>query len=161
MNLQEVRQQDNIDRIIGDTEAIGRSDEFNVLSGLIVSDRSSPGSGNIAKGLATPASELKKLIAKYAAQSRANTPALFPQQGPSGTRFEPVRPGNHDLQLPASAHYDWAIITNTSAEGRTRSTHRLSCRCSNSPARGDFALPNGVQCSPLIRPRYTYGILAG
>ena len=106
MSLQEVRQQDDIDRIVGDTQAIRRSDEFNVLSGMIVSDRRSLGTGHIAKGLATPASELKELIAKYAAQSRANTPTLLPQQGSSGTRFEPVGPGHHDLQLPASAHYD-------------------------------------------------------
>ena len=58
MSLQEMRQQDDVDRIVGDAKAIGRSYEFNALSGSIVSDRSSLGSSDIAKGLATPASEL-------------------------------------------------------------------------------------------------------
>ncbi len=79
MRFQYMGQQDDVDRVIRDSEAIGRRHQIDALAGLNVHRRSSLRAGGPGEILAPPAADLQKLITEYAVERTPNATAFFAQ----------------------------------------------------------------------------------
>lgn len=79
MRFQYMGQQDDVDRVIRDSEAIGRRHQIDTLAGFNVHRRSALRAGGTGEILAPPPADLQKLIAEYAVERTPNAAAFFAQ----------------------------------------------------------------------------------